>query len=117
MRTLSSGEARRVLLARAVVHDPSFMLLDEAVSNLDLPAKRMYRESLESFIENGRTLILVTHDLSEIVSRIERIVVMKEGRIIADGPKREVLSEGVLSEAYGTRVFLSEREGRFTAWC
>ena len=117
MRTLSSGEARRVLLARAVVHDPAVMLLDEAISNLDLPAKRMYRESIEQFIEEGRTLILVTHDLSEIVKRIGRVVVMKEGRIIADGPKREVLTEDILSEAYGTPVFLSEREGRFTAWC
>lgn len=117
MRSLSSGETRRVLLARAVVHDPEVMLLDEAVSNLDLPAKKMYRESLERFAECGRTLILVTHDLSEIITAIDRVVVMKDGRILADGPKREVLDEGILSEAYGTKVFLSEREGRFTAWC
>jgi iron complex transport system ATP-binding protein len=59
----------------------------------------------------------VTHDLSEIITAIDRVVVMKDGRILADGPKREVLDEGILSEAYGTKVFLSEREGRFTAWC
>jgi iron complex transport system ATP-binding protein len=117
MRTLSSGEARRVLLSRAVVHDPSVMLLDEAVSNLDLPAKRLYRQSLEQFAREGRTLILVTHDLSEIIPEIKRVVVLKEGEILADGPKEQVLTEAVLSEAYGTPVFLSEREGRFTAWC
>lgn len=117
MRTLSSGEARRVLLARAVVHNPEVMLLDEAISNLDLPAKRMYRESLESFVHSGRTILLVTHDLSEIIPSIERVVVLKDGRILADGQKKEVLTEELLSEAYGTRVFLSEREGRFTAWC
>jgi iron complex transport system ATP-binding protein len=117
MRTLSSGEARRVLLARAVVHNPEVMLLDEAVSNLDLLAKRMYRDSLEGFVQDGRTLILVTHDLSEIIQPIGRVVVMKEGKIIADGPKEDVLNEDVLSQAYGTRIFVSEREGRFNAWC
>jgi len=117
MRSLSSGEARRVLLARATVHDPQVMLLDEAVSNLDLPAKKSYRESLERFAHEGRTIILVTHDLSEIIGEIGRVVVLKQGRIIADGPKRDVLSEDLLSEAYGTRIFLSEREGRFIAWC
>ena len=117
MRTLSSGEARRVLLARAVVHNPAVMLLDEAVSNLDLPAKRLYRQSLEAFAQEGKTLILVTHDLSEIIREIKRVIVLKEGKIIADGSKDEVLTEEILSEAYGTRVFVSEREGRFTAWC
>jgi ABC-type cobalamin/Fe3+-siderophores transport system ATPase subunit len=102
MRSLSSGEARRVLLARATVHDPQVMLLDEAVSNLDLPAKKSYRESLERFAHEGRTIILVTHDLSEIIGEIGRVVVLKQGRIIADGPKRDVLSEELLSEAYGT---------------
>ena len=117
MRTLSSGEARRVLLARAMVHDPEVILLDEAVSNLDLPAKRSYRDALESFARAGRTVILVTHDLSEIIGEIGRVVVLKQGRILADGPKREILDEELLSDAYGTRVFLSEREGRFNAWC
>lgn len=117
MRTLSSGEARRVLLARATVHDPQVMLLDEAVSNLDMPAKKNYREALEAFARDGRTIILVTHDLSEIIQDIKRVVILKHGRILADGPKHQVLQEDLLSEAYGTRVFLSEREGRFNAWC
>jgi len=115
MRNLSSGEARRVLLAP--VHDPQVMLLDEAVSNLDMPAKKSYRQSLETFAREGRTIILVTHDLSEIIGEIGRVIIMKQGRILADGAKRDILTEQLLSEAYGTRVFLSEREGRFNAWC
>jgi iron complex transport system ATP-binding protein len=117
MRTLSSGEARRVLLARACVHNPQVMLLDEAVSNLDLPAKRNYREALEAFHREGKTLVLVTHDLSEIIAPIGRVIILKEGKVLADGPKREVLTEEILGEAYGTTVFLSERDGRFSAWC
>ena len=117
MHTLSSGEARRVLLARATVHSPKVMLLDEAVSNLDLPAKRDYREALKKFTQEDKTLILVTHDLSEIIEEINRVIILKEGRLLKDGPKEEVLTEDVLSEAYGTQVFLSRREGRFNAWC
>jgi len=117
MRNLSSGEARRVLLARATVHDPLVMLLDEAVSNLDLPAKKSYRKALEAFTDQGKTVILVTHDLSEIIGQIQRVIILKEGRILADGPKSEVLQEEILSEAYGTEVFLSERDGRYNAWC
>ncbi|MFA7371493.1 MAG: ATP-binding cassette domain-containing protein [Sphaerochaetaceae bacterium] len=117
MHTLSSGEARRVLLSRAVVHNPAVMLLDEAVSNLDLPAKRDYRQALKSFTQEGKTLILVTHDLSEIIEEIERVVLLKEGEVLAEGAKEEVLTEELLSEAYNTKVFLTFREGRFNAWC
>ncbi len=117
MNRLSSGEARRVLLARACVHDPSVMLLDEAVSNLDFPARRQYRASLEAFDKAGKTIILVTHELSEIIPAIDRVVVMSNGKIIADGPKTTIMDEALLSEVYGTKVFLDEREGLYTAWC
>ena len=117
MRNLSSGEARRVLLARATVHNPQVMLLDEAVSNLDLPARSMYRNSVKQFSKEGKTVILVTHDLSEIIEEINRVIILKEGEIFADGPKAEVLNEDTLSEAYGTKVFLSQRDNRYNAWC
>jgi len=117
MRSLSSGEARRVLLARASLLEPEVMLLDEAVSNLDFPAKQSFRDSLKNFHRSNKTIILVTHDLSDIIEEINRVVVMKEGKIVADGSKTEVLNESLLSDVYGTRVFVSQREGRFTAWC
>ena len=115
MRSLSSGEARRVLLARAAILDPEVLLLDEAVSNLDFPAKQAFRSALHDFHAKGKTLVLVTHDLSDIIEEIDRVVVLSQGKILADGKKAEVLTETVLSDAYGTRVFVSEREGRFTA--
>lgn len=117
MNRLSSGEARRVLLARACVHNPSVMLLDEAVSNLDFPARRQYRSSLESFDKAGKTIILVTHELSEIIPAIDRVIVMSDGKIVADGPKKKIMDEKLLSEVYGTKVFIDEREGLYTAWC
>ncbi len=115
--TLSAGERAKVLLARALVHDPSLMLLDEGNANLDLPSKRDYIGHLMRCMEQGKSLIIVTHDISHIVPGIERVIVLKNGKILADGPKREVLREKVLSEAYGTEVYVSERDGRFTAWC
>ncbi len=117
MSTLSAGERAKVLLARALVHDPSVMLLDEGNANLDLPSKRDYIGHLTRCMDQGKSLIIVTHDISHIVQGIERVVVLRNGSIIADGAKEEVLTETVLSEAYGTEVYVSERNGRFTAWC
>jgi iron complex transport system ATP-binding protein len=117
MNRLSSGEARRVLLSRACVHDPQVMLLDEAVSNLDFPSRHQYREELQLLDKAGKTIILATHELSEIIPAIERVIVMKQGKIIKDGPKTEIMREEILSEIYETRVFIDQREGLFTAWC
>lgn len=117
MNSLSSGEARKVLLMRASVHDPSVMLLDEVTTNLDLVSKKEYLFHLKQYANNGKTIILVTHDISQIVEEIGRVVVLKNGKIFADGNKEEILNESLLSEAYSTKVFVSKREGRFNAWC
>jgi iron complex transport system ATP-binding protein len=117
MNRLSSGEARRILLCRACMHDPEVLLLDEAVSNLDFPSRHLYRQTLEQLNEQGKTIILATHELSEVIPAIQRIVVMKEGKIVADGPKKEILQESLLSDVYQSRVFVDEREGLYSAWC
>jgi iron complex transport system ATP-binding protein len=117
MNRLSSGEARRVLLCRASIHDPEVMLLDEAVSNLDFPSRREYRQTLQQLDQEGKTIILATHELSEIIPAINRIIVMQSGKIVADGPKQEILKESLLSSVYGTDVFIDEREGLYSAWC
>ncbi len=80
MNRLSSGEARRVLLARAAVHEPEVMLLDEAGASLDFPSRHTYRKSLEQLDREGKTIILATHELSEIIPAIGRVVVMKTAR-------------------------------------
>ncbi|WP_320129154.1 ATP-binding cassette domain-containing protein [uncultured Sphaerochaeta sp.] len=117
MNRLSSGEARRVLLSRACVHDPQVMLLDEAVANLDFPSRHQYRQELQLLDQSGKTIILATHELSEIIPAIERIIVMKQGKIVQDGKKQDIMKEEILSEVYGTKVFIDQREGLFTAWC
>jgi iron complex transport system ATP-binding protein len=110
MHQVSSGEARRVLIARALVHQPEILVLDEPTTGLDLVARNDFLVTLRSLAAGATTLILVTHHVEEIVPEIERVLVMSGGRIAADGTPREVLSSEVLSAAYGSPVAL-ERQG------
>lgn len=117
MNRLSSGEARRVLLCRATVNNPSLFLLDEAGTALDFPARSAYRNTLQQLDAEGKTIILATHELSEIIPSIKRVILLHEGKIIADGSKEEVFTEPLLSEVYGTAVYVDERDGLYSAWC
>lgn len=117
MNTLSSGEARKILIARALIHNPESMLLDEPSSNLDLPAGKELRRILDKLAEKRKTIILISHDLADILPRIKRLVCIRDGKIIAEGSKEELLTESFLSELYGTKVYLDHRNGFYKAWC
>ena len=117
MNTLSTGEMRRVLLARAAITDPDILLLDEASSGLDFPSRADLRDTISSYITKGRTLIMVTHELSEILPEISRIILMKDGMIAMDGEKKDVLTEKNLSSLYSREVHLAEADGIYTAFC
>lgn len=117
MNTLSSGERSRALLARAAITDPPLMLLDEAANALDFPSRSDLRRTISSYAVEGKTIILVTHELSEIIPEIDRIIVMKDGAVFADGKKEEVLTEKLLSEAYGQKIYVDSRDGLYSAWC
>ncbi len=117
MNTLSSGERSRALLARAAITDPPLMLLDEAANALDFPSRSDLRRTISSYAVEGKTIILVTHELSEIIPEIDRIIVMKDGSVFADGKKEDVLTEELLSEAYGQKIYVDSRDGLYSAWC
>jgi iron complex transport system ATP-binding protein len=110
---LSSGEARRILLARALVHQPKALLLDEPGTSLDFAAQRHLNDLVSAQARSGRTVVLVTHHLSDIIPEIERVAFLKAGRIVADGPKREMLTSERLSELFGTSLRVVEEDGRF----
>jgi iron complex transport system ATP-binding protein len=112
---MSSGEARRILIARALVHRPRALVLDEPTTSLDLRATRELREVLRKLARGGISLIVVTHHLSDIIPEIDRVALIREGRIYRDGPKREVLEAGVLSALFGIPVELLERDGYYHA--
>src|ERR1700733_3114106 len=110
---MSSGEAKRVLIARALVHKPRALLFDEPCNSLDILAQRSLRETMRSLAGSGIGVILVTHELPDIVPEIERVVLMANGHIVADGRKEEVLQAERLSKLFGLKVELARRDGYY----
>lgn len=110
-RQLSSGEKRRFLVARALVHRPEALVLDEPSTALDFAARLKLLETLRGIAAGGATLTLVTHDPGEILPEITRVILLKEGSVVGDGPKREVLNDQSLSWLYGMRLKLSWSRG------
>ena len=113
--TMSTGEAQRVLIARALAPDPSALLLDEPTTGLDLAARHHVLETLSKLAGLGKTLILVTHHVEEIIPEIERVILLKEGRVFLDGPKREALRSECVSGLYGMPVQVQRHGERFGA--
>lgn len=113
---MSSGEARRVLIARALVHQPKALLFDEPSNSLDLFARRALHESMSRLAQAGIGIVLVTHDLSDVIPEIERVVLMSSGRIFRDGCKHDVLDSKVLSEVFGMEVEVARRDGFYRLW-
>jgi iron complex transport system ATP-binding protein len=110
---MSSGEAKRVLIARALVHKPRALLFDEPCNSLDISAQRSLRETMRALANSGIGIFLVTHELADIVPEIERVVLMAKGRIVADGRKAEVLQERNLSQLFGLDVKLARQDGYY----
>ena len=113
---MSAGETRRILIGRALVHGPRVLLLDEPSNTLDLAAQWELRHTLRRLARQGIGLLLVTHHLSDIIPEIDRVVMMRNGRIAADGPKKELLTAPRLRDLFGVEVELTERNGFFHAW-
>jgi iron complex transport system ATP-binding protein len=116
VREMSSGEARRVLIARALVHNPRALLFDEPCNSLDLAAQHTVRQAMRTLANSGIGIILVTHELPDIVPEIQRVVLMSRGRIVADGPKEEMLQVERLSQLFGVKVDLARRDGFYHLW-
>jgi iron complex transport system ATP-binding protein len=113
---LSSGEARRLLIARALIHSPGTLLLDEPTTSLDLPSLREVRHQLRNLAQSGVGLLLVTHHLDDIIPEIDRVILLKNGQVFLDGPKAEVLTAERLSTTFGVPIDLIHRDGFYHAW-
>jgi iron complex transport system ATP-binding protein len=113
---MSSGEARRVLIARALVHKPGALLFDEPCNSLDLSAQQSLRQMMRALANSGTAIILVTHELTDIVPEIGRVVLMSRGRVVADGPKEEILQVERLAELFGVSVEMARRDGHYHLW-
>jgi iron complex transport system ATP-binding protein len=113
---MSAGEKRRIVIARALVHRPQQLLLDEPSNALDLAAQRELRETLRRLAAEGTGLVLVTHHLGDILPEIDRIILMRDGRIVADGPRAELLTEARLSELFKAPVRIGHDEEWLHSW-
>lgn len=111
--SLSSGEARRLLVARALVHAPSTLLLDEPTNSLDLAALHALRGMLREIARAGTAVVTVTQQLHDIIPECDRIVLMRGGRIVADGPRAEVLTDERIGGLFGVPVRLVTENGWF----
>ena len=113
---MSAGEKRRIMIARALVHRPRQLLLDEPSNALDLAAQRGLRETLRRLAQEGTGLVLVTHHLGDILPEIERVILMRGGRIVGDGPREELLTESKLTELFEAPVRIGRDEDWLHSW-
>ena len=113
---MSSGEARRILIARALAHAPRALLFDEPGTSLDLFAQHELQLAMRKLAQSGTGILLVTHHLPDIIPEIERVVLMGSGRIVADGKKDEILTEDRLSSLFGLPVTLAKHNDCYHLW-
>jgi iron complex transport system ATP-binding protein len=112
---LSTGEQRRFLLGRALVHDPPVLVLDEPTSGLDLRSCFQYLDLVRTQMRKGKTVVLVTHHLHEIPPDIERVIFLKDGEVRADGSKADLLTDDRISALFDRRVTLAQANGWYQA--
>jgi len=110
---MSSGEAKRMLIARALVHEPQTLLFDEPGNALDIAGQVELRDTMRELARAGLGILLVTHHVSEIIPEIERVVLLRSGKILADGAKEAVLTDETLSQLFGVSVRLFREDGYF----
>lgn len=109
MASLSTGEARRVLIARALVHRPRALLLDEPCAGLDPATRRLFLETLREVARDGVTLVLVTHHVEEILPEIDHLVLLRDGRVLAEGARDRMLTGPVLTDLFGLPTTVERR--------
>ncbi len=116
LRKMSTGQQRRCLLGRALVHDPDTLILDEPTAGLDLAASFDYLARIRHLATSGKNIVLVTHALNEIPPDIGRVILLREGAIITDGPKEEVLTVENLGRTYDAPVRVAKVDGYYLAY-
>jgi iron complex transport system ATP-binding protein len=116
MDTLSTGEARRALIARALVHEPRLLVLDEPCDGLDPHAAHHVRQTISRLARSGRTLMLVTHHVADIVPEVDRVVMLRAGKVYRDGPKSELLADEALAGLFDIPAHIEERDGWYRLW-
>ena len=112
--TLSSGEARRVLIARELIHDPKVLVFDEPCTGLDPEGMFYVRRSMRKLVQAGKSVILVTHYPEDIIPEVDRVVMIKDGTIFDDGPKEQLLTDERMSSLFDVPMKVLEQNGYYS---
>jgi iron complex transport system ATP-binding protein len=112
---MSTGEARRVLIARALVSGPRALLLDEPTAGLDLTSRRRFLYAIGQLSRAGKSVILVTHHVEEIFPEIDRVILMKDGKVFDDGPKASILTSERLTALFDDTIRVRHAHGLYSA--
>jgi iron complex transport system ATP-binding protein len=110
---MSSGEVRRVMIARALVHNPKTLLFDEPSNSLDVFAQNELRRTMSKLAQSGISLLLITHHLPDVIPEIERVIFLRDGRIVGDGSKPELLTTDRLGSLFGCPVRVTRQDGYY----
>ena len=116
MNQISTGEARRILIGRALVHDPQALVLDEPTSSLDFHAAHKLRRILSKIAGAGTSMIMVTHNTADVIPEIERVILLKAGRVFRDGDKEKILTSESLSPLFDMPLEVVKRDGYYYIW-
>jgi len=116
MNEISTGETRRTLIGRALVHDPQALVLDEPAASLDFHAAHKLRNMLSKIASAGTSIIMVTHNTLDIIPEIERVILLKDGRVFSDGTKEKMLTSKTLSQLFDTPLEVVKRDGYYYLW-
>lgn len=109
--TLSTGQVRRALVARELMSDPKILIFDEPCTGLDPEGMFHVRNTMRLLADEGRSVVLVTHYPEDIIPAIQRVLLVQDAQVVADGPKEEILTSTALSELFGVPLDVEERGG------
>lgn len=112
---MSSGQQRRLILARALIHRPQTVIFDEPTNSLDLQGCFQVLRDMRQLVAEGTSIVIATHHLHEITPEIKRVVFIRDGQVIADGAKEDLLTNARISELYDTDVQMVEQNGYYQA--
>ncbi|MFK7789687.1 MAG: ATP-binding cassette domain-containing protein, partial [Phycisphaeraceae bacterium] len=112
---LSTGEQRRALIARALVHKPELLILDEPTAGLDLRGREQVLATIEQLLNqpDAPAVLMITHHVEELSPSTSQVLLMKEGRFVAAGQPDQVINPETLSDVYGCKVYVKKSNGRY----
>lgn len=116
LNEMSTGEARQVLIAMALVHNPKALILDEPTNSLDLRALHKFRNIIRKLAQHGKSIIMVTHHLQDIIPEITRVILIKDGKIFKDGPKEDIINAKNLSALFSLPVHIRKENEYYSIW-